>query len=167
MQRNRDAILDVLRRVLPPSGLVLEVASGSGEHARYFAESLPGLMFQPSDPGDAQRVSIDAWSAGVANIRPALALDASSEWQLAAADAVLCINMIHISPWAATVGLMRNAGRVVTKSMILSHIWDYAFEPQTNVVDVLVCRTRNKVDKGFDKQRIKTLRGLGYLLDSE
>ena len=63
--------------------------------------------------------------------------------------------------------LMRNAGRVVTKSMILSHIWDYAFEPQTNVVDVLVCRTRNKVDKGFDKQRIKTLRGLGYLLDSE
>ena len=113
VQRNRDAILDVLRRVLPPSGLVLEVASGSGEHARYFAESLPGLMFQPSDPGDAQRVSIDAWSAGVANIRPALALDASSEWQLAAADAVLCINMIHISPWAATVGLMRNAGRVL------------------------------------------------------
>jgi len=51
--------------------------------------------------------------------------------------------------------------------MILTHIWDYAFEPQTNVVDVLVCRTRNKVDKGFDKQRIKTLRGLGYLLDPE
>lgn len=63
--------------------------------------------------------------------------------------------------------LMRNAGRVVTKSMILSHIWDYAFEPQTNVVDVLVCRLRNKVDKGFDKQRVKTLRGLGYILDAE
>jgi DNA-binding response OmpR family regulator len=63
--------------------------------------------------------------------------------------------------------LMRNAGRVVTKAMILSHIWDYAFDPQTNVVDVLVCRTRNKVDKGFAKQRIKTLRGLGYVLDAE
>jgi len=63
--------------------------------------------------------------------------------------------------------LMRNAGRVVTKAMILSHIWDYAFDPQTNVVDVLVCRVRNKVDKSFAKPRIKTLRGLGYILDTE
>jgi DNA-binding response OmpR family regulator len=61
--------------------------------------------------------------------------------------------------------LMRNAGRVVTKTMILSHIWDYSFDPQTNVVDVLVCRVRNKVDKGFDKKLIKTLRGMGYVLD--
>ena len=63
--------------------------------------------------------------------------------------------------------LMRNAGKVVSKTMILSHIWDYAFEPQTNVVDVLVCRVRNKVDKGSEKQRIKTLRGLGYVLESD
>jgi DNA-binding response OmpR family regulator len=63
--------------------------------------------------------------------------------------------------------LMRNAGRVVTKAMILSHIWDYSFDPQTNVVDVLICRVRNKVDKGFARQRIKTLRGLGYMLDEE
>jgi two-component system OmpR family response regulator len=63
--------------------------------------------------------------------------------------------------------LMRNAGRVVTKNMILGHIWDYAFEPQTNVVDVLVCRLRNKVDKGFEPQRIKTQRGLGYILEVE
>lgn len=63
--------------------------------------------------------------------------------------------------------LMRNAGQLVTKTMILSHIWDYAFEPQTNVVDVLLCRVRNKVDKGFDKSRIKTQRGIGYLLDPE
>jgi two-component system OmpR family response regulator len=63
--------------------------------------------------------------------------------------------------------LMRNAGSVVSKSMILNHIWDYAFEPQTNVVDVLVCRVRNKVDKGFDKKRIKTLRGLGYILATD
>jgi len=63
--------------------------------------------------------------------------------------------------------LMRNAGRVVTKTMIFGHIWDYSFDPQTNVVDVLVCRVRNKVDKGFEKQRIKTLRGLGYMLDAD
>ena len=62
--------------------------------------------------------------------------------------------------------LMRNAGRVVTKTMILSHVWDYSFDPQTNVVDVLVCRVRNKVDKGFDKKLIKTLRGMGYVLDA-
>jgi len=62
--------------------------------------------------------------------------------------------------------LMRNAGRVVTKTMILTHIWDYSFDPQTNVVDVLVCRVRNKVDKGFDKKLIKTLRGMGYVLDA-
>jgi two-component system OmpR family response regulator len=62
---------------------------------------------------------------------------------------------------------MRNAGRVVSKTMILSHIWDYAFEPQTNVVDVLVSRLRTKIDKGFDQPRIKTLRGVGYVLDSE
>ena len=62
---------------------------------------------------------------------------------------------------------MRNAGRVVTKTMILTHIWDYAFDPQTNVVDVLVCRVRNKINKGFDKKLIKTLRGMGYVLDTD
>ena len=62
--------------------------------------------------------------------------------------------------------LMRNTGRVVTKTMILSHIWDYSFDPQTNVVDVLVCRLRNKIDKGFDKKLIKTLRGMGYVLET-
>ena len=63
--------------------------------------------------------------------------------------------------------LMRNAGRVVTKAMILNHVWDYSFDPQTNVVDVLVCRVRNKVDKGFDRKLIKTLRGMGYVLDAD
>jgi two-component system OmpR family response regulator len=62
--------------------------------------------------------------------------------------------------------MLRNVDQVVTKAMILSHIWDYAFDPQTNVVDVLVCRLRNKVDKGFAKQRIRTLRGVGYILES-
>ncbi len=113
--RNRDPILDALRRHLPARGLVLEVASGSGEHALHFAAALPGLVFQPSDPDADARASIDAWVAqsGLANIRPALALDAAGAWPLAAADAVVCINMIHIAPWAATEGLLRGAAAIL------------------------------------------------------
>ncbi|WP_439599415.1 DUF938 domain-containing protein [Falsiroseomonas sp.] len=112
--RNRDPILAALRPLLPAAGLVLEVASGSGEHAAHFAAALPGLHFQPSDPDPANRASIDAWCAGAPNIRPALALDAMApDWPLAAADAVLCINMIHIAPWAATPGLLRGAARIL------------------------------------------------------
>ena len=94
--RNREPILDVLRPHLPARGLVLEVASGSGEHAAHFAEALPHLAFQPSDPDPAARASIDAWAAsGLANVRPALTLDAAAEtWPIERADAVVCINMI-------------------------------------------------------------------------
>jgi len=114
--RNRDAILDALRRHLPASGLVLELASGSGEHAIHFAAALPGLAFQPSDPLPEARASIDAWATetGLPNIRPALAIDATAPgWPVTAADAVVCINMIHISPWAATEGLMRGAAAIL------------------------------------------------------
>jgi SAM-dependent methyltransferase len=117
-QRNRDAILEVLRGVLPPSGLVMEIASGSGEHIVHFANALPGLTFQPSDPEDAARVSIAAWTleTDLSNIRPPLAIDVRREpWPIAQADAILCINMIHISPWEATQSLMRNAGRILAK----------------------------------------------------
>ncbi len=118
-ERNCAPILDVLRRVLPKQGLVLEIASGSGQHAQYFAQALPGLTFQPSDPEADRRVSIDAWAEGAANIRPALALDATSAWPAMTADAVLCINMIHISPWAATEGLMRNASAALGQGGLL------------------------------------------------
>jgi len=114
--RNRDPILDAIRRHLPATGLVLEVASGSGEHAVHFAAALPGLDFQPSDPEAGARASIDAWAAasGLANIRPALALDAAAPaWPVAAADAVVGINMIHIAPWAAAEGLMRGAAAIL------------------------------------------------------
>jgi hypothetical protein len=112
--RNRDAILEVLRGLLPARGLLLEIASGSGEHALHFAPAFPGLTFQPSDPDPDARASIDAWCAGVATIRPALALDAAApDWPVARADAVLCINMIHISPWASCEGLLRGAARIL------------------------------------------------------
>jgi len=112
--RNRAPLLDALAGVLPASGLVLEVASGSGEHCAFFAAALPGLVFQPSDPSSEARTSIDAWCAGLSNARPALALDAAEDWPLARADAVLCINMAHIAPWAATLGLLRGAARVLS-----------------------------------------------------
>jgi len=115
-ERNRDAILSVLRDILPPSGLVLEIASGSGEHAVHFANALRGLTFQPSDPEEPARQSIAAWTTetGLSNIRPPLELDVLKEpWPITQADAMLCINMIHISPWDATQALMRNAGRIL------------------------------------------------------
>ena len=115
-ERNREPILDVLREVLPERGLVLEVASGTGEHAVHFARALPELTFQPSDPDPAALRSIEAWraQAGLSNLLAPLELDASArEWPVAAADAILCVNMVHISPWAATEGLMRGAGRLL------------------------------------------------------
>jgi SAM-dependent methyltransferase len=106
--RNREAIAAELAALLPEHGTVLEVASGSGEHAAFFAERFPGLTFVPSDPDATARASIAAWCAGLANVAPPLAIDAAAgEWPIAAADAVLCINMVHISPWEATVGLFR------------------------------------------------------------
>ncbi|MBV9883616.1 MAG: DUF938 domain-containing protein [Sphingomonadaceae bacterium] len=114
--RNAAPIAEVLRRVLPARGLVLEVASGSGEHALHFAREFPKLLFQPSDPEPAALRSIEAWraAAGLFNLLPAVPLDARArDWPVSAADAILCINMVHISPWSATEGLMRGAGRLL------------------------------------------------------
>ena len=120
--RNRDPILEVLRSHLPPKGLVLEFASGTGEHVVHFASALPALSFQPSDPNDSARASIDDWvkTRGLANVRPALALDASAgRWPIDDVAAILCINMIHISPWAATVGLIEGAGALLPPGGVL------------------------------------------------
>jgi len=114
--RNRDAIADVLAKELPAAGTVLEVASGSGEHAVYFARRFPALDWQPSDPDPAALGSIAAWTAeeGLLNMRPPLALDAAArEWPIAHADALFCANMAHISPWEATQGLFAGAARLL------------------------------------------------------
>ncbi|HSH06481.1 MAG TPA: DUF938 domain-containing protein [Burkholderiales bacterium] len=110
-QRNRGPILEVLQRVLPPAGRVLEIASGSGEHAVYFARALHNLTWQPSDPDRAARESIRAWIAQekVANVLAPIALDMmNARWpyMLDKVDAVVCINMIHIAPWEACLGLL-------------------------------------------------------------
>lgn len=120
--RNRDAILDVLRRVLPARGTVLEIASGSGEHAIHVAAALPGLTWLPSDPEPEARRSVVAHTsrAAITNILPPLALDArDSVWPVNRVDAIVCINMIHIAPWSATEGLMAGVGRTLAEGGIL------------------------------------------------
>lgn len=115
-ERNRLAIAEVLREVLPPQGLVLEVASGSGQHAAFFAHTFPGLSWQPTDRDDGALASIAAYRSEerLPNLQAPVRLDAcDAAWPLARADAVVCINMIHIAPWAACLGLLRGAAGVL------------------------------------------------------
>jgi SAM-dependent methyltransferase len=113
--RNRDPIVAVLREVLPWRGLVLEVASGTGEHAAYFARLFPALEWQPSDPDPDALTSVSAWAAdaGLPNLREPVQLDAAGTWPVTRADAMVCINMVHISPWSATLGLLDGAARLL------------------------------------------------------
>ena len=121
VERNRDVILDVLRRVLPPAGLVVEVASGSGQHAAWFAAALTGLTWQPTDADPVARASIDAWRAECeGRVLPAAAFDVMRDpWPVERCDAVVCINMVHISPWAATEGLVRGAAGALAPGGVL------------------------------------------------
>jgi SAM-dependent methyltransferase len=115
--RNREPIAEVLKDWLPSTGLVLEVASGTGEHATLFAERFPNLEWQPSDVDPDALRSIRAWrdEARLPNLRDPLRLDAASaEWSVAKADAVLSINMVHISPWTSALGLMEGAARLLS-----------------------------------------------------
>lgn len=121
--RNAAPIIEVLRGLLPERGLVLEVASGTGEHAVHFARAFPGLAFQPTDADPDALRSIDAWrfAEHLPNLLPSAKLNVitAEEWPVDRTDAVFCINMIHISPWAATEGLMRGAGRVLESGGLL------------------------------------------------
>jgi len=114
--RNREPIAEVLETWLPDSGLILEIASGTGEHAIHFAERFPGLVWQPSDVHPGALASISAWrgESALPNIREALIIDASSrDWPIDHADAVLSINMVHISPWSSALGLVEGAARIL------------------------------------------------------
>lgn len=121
-ERNKDPILAVLRRVLPPAGRVLEVASGTGQHVVHFAGALPDLQWQPSDPEPQHRESIAArvGLAGLANVQPPLQLDVLEQpWPVTGVDAIVCINMIHIAPWNAALALLQEAGRLLPAHGVL------------------------------------------------
>lgn len=114
--RNRDPILAVLRRVLPARGRVLEIGSGTGQHAVHFAAALPGLTWQPTDADPAMRASIAAWisAAQLANVAPPLTLDIQVRpWPVHEADAIVCINVLHVSPWRASEALCSGAARIL------------------------------------------------------
>ena len=116
--RNKDAILGVLQQVLPDDGLVLEVASGTGQHVAHFAAALTGLIWQPSDSDESMLESIAAYvsARGLENVSAPILLDARMEsWPVRGADAILCINMLHIAPWSAAEGLMRGAARLLER----------------------------------------------------
>jgi hypothetical protein len=117
--RNAGPICAVLRRYLPASGTILEIGSGTGQHVVAFAAAQPQLSWQPSDPDPAARASIAAWAidSALANIRPPLDLDVFvANWERAfrgALQGIVCINLLHIAPWAVCAGLMTGAGRLL------------------------------------------------------
>src|SRR4051812_47992360 len=132
-ERNKGPILTVLKGVLPASGLVLEIASGTGQHVVHFAEAMSHLTWQPSDPDPELRASIRAWIAqtGLSNVRVPLDLDVCRlPWPIEAADAVVCINMIHIAPWPATPALMAGAARLLPATGLLVLYGPYRREGQ-------------------------------------
>ena len=121
-ERNKDAILDVLKEVLPQSGRGLEIGAGSGQHTVHFAGYFSNLDWLATEPDPKLRRSIEAWidHAGITNVMPPIDLDArSADWQIDQADAVLCINVIHIAPWDACVGVVEGAARVLSQNSAL------------------------------------------------
>lgn len=131
--RNRDPIREVLAPVLPATGTVLTIAEGTGEHAVHFATGFPNLTWQPTDRDEAALESIAAWCADarLPNLRGPLPLDVTHPvWPVTAADAITCINMIHISPWEATLGLFAGAARLLAPGALLYLYGPYRFDGQ-------------------------------------
>lgn len=128
-ERNREPIREVLARELPASGVVLEIASGSGEHAVAFARGFPGVTWQPSDPDERALASIEAWRAEAAlpNLAAPVKLDVTAPWPVTRADAIVCINMVHIAPWEAALALFAGAGRLLAPGALLFLYGPYRF----------------------------------------
>jgi hypothetical protein len=171
--RNREPIAEVLREWLPASGQVLEIASGTGEHAVYFAEAFPRLEWQPSDVHPDALASIAAWreQSGLPNVREPIVLDAAaSDWPVSHAGAVLSINMVHISPWTAALGLIAGAARVLPSGgpLILYGPWlkdDIPTEPSNLAFD----QDLRRRDPSWGLRRIEEFRAAaeehGFRLD--
>src|SRR5262245_63074759 len=142
VERNREPILAVLKRLLPARALVLELASGSGQHAAFFARALPGASWLPSDIDSKALASIAAFrtEAAVPNLLAPVRLDATAEvWPVKRASAAVCCNMIHIAPWAACQGLIAGAGRVLQPGGIL-----FLYGPSAVRTDFTFCRSTGR-----------------------
>lgn len=121
-ERNREAILSVLKSILPKQGKVLEIASGTGEHITFWAPHFPNITWQPSDPDPMHLASIEGWIAQLpaANILPPIQIDVTNQtWSIDSVEVILCVNMIHIAPWEACLGLFRGAQSLLSKGGLL------------------------------------------------
>lgn len=130
-ERNGPPILAALQRLLPPSGLLLEIASGTGQHAAFFSAGLPGWQWQPSDYDADALPSIAAWCDGLERVRAPITLDVlDSPWPVPQVDAVYCANMIHIAPWACTAALMQGAARHLAPQGLLLTYGPYLLDDE-------------------------------------
>ena len=172
-ERNKDPILAVLRDVLPDEGLVLEIASGTGQHVRHFAARIPALTWQPTDADPALRETLAASiaAAGLDNVRAPLQLDVTrTPWPVATADALLCINMIHISPWAATLALLDGARTLLSAGAALYLYGPYRRDnqhtaPSNKIFDASL-RERNPEWGIRDLEEVTSIAGAaGFVLD--
>ena len=163
-ERNREAIREVLARELPHAGTVLEIAAGSGEHAVYFAGAFPGVTWQPTDPDPTARASIAAYvaEAQLPNLAAPLALDVLAEpWPLERADAIVCINMIHISPWEASLALLAGAARLLPEDGLLFTYGPYRFDGVTAPSNVEFEKWLHGKDPRFGVRDVRDLSEAG------
>jgi SAM-dependent methyltransferase len=159
--RNREPIREVLARHLPARGLVLEIASGTGEHAVHMAGSFPALRWQPTDPDPAALESIEAWRAevGLPNLLPPLALDVTAPvWPVTAADAIVCINMVHIAPWEAALALFAGAARTLPPAGVLYLYGPYRFDGATAPSNEAFDRSLRERDPRWGVRDLRDLR---------
>lgn len=169
--RNREPIRDVLARVLPAQGLVLELAAGSGEHSIYFAAQFPALTWQPSDLSAEALESIEAWRVEAArpNLRAPLRIDVTAPvWPIERADAITCINMVHIAPWDAALGVFAGAERLAAPLLYLygPYRFDGEFTAPSNAEFDRSLRSRDPRWGVRDVRDLEaTARDRGYRLD--
>jgi hypothetical protein len=169
-ERNREPIREVLARHLPPRGLVLELASGTGEHAVHMARAFPALEWQPTDPDPVAHASIAAWRAEAAlpNLHAPLALDVTATtWPVTYADAIACINMVHISPWQAAVGMFAGAARTLPQGGLLYLYGPYRFDGVTAPSNEEFDRSLRNRDSRWGVRDVTELRAAatGFSLD--
>jgi SAM-dependent methyltransferase len=167
-ERNREPIREVLARVLPPCGTVLEIASGTGEHAVYFARAFPQLGWQPTDVDPVALASIAAWrdAEGPPNLMPPRALHVATEdWP--AADAIVCINMLHIAPWSAALALFAGAARVLVPGAVLVTYGPYLIDGETASSNREFDRSLRARDPGWGVREVRELEAAarGFVLE--
>lgn len=158
-ERNQQHILEVLIEVLPPSGTVLEIASGTGQHSAFFASRLPNLTWQPSDRDDMALDSIRAHvaDAQLDNLRAPLRLDVNEPWPVAALAAILCINMIHISPWSSTLALLRGASERLTNGGRLVLYGPYVIDGETAPSNVAFSERLQNEDPSWGVRELRDM----------